>query len=36
MFKNDIKIDFEFVNLNAFNEIFSLNLKKSKKIFIFT
>ncbi len=33
MLKNDIEIDFEFVSLDAFDEILSLNLKKSRKIF---
>ena len=33
MLKNDIEVGFEFVSLDAFDEILSLNLKKSREIF---
>jgi len=36
MFKNNVKFDFEFVNICTFDEKLLLNLKKHKEINIFT
>ena len=33
MLKNDIEVDFEFVSLDAFDEILSLDLEEPREIF---
>jgi len=35
MFKNNVKIDFELISIDVFNEILLLNSKKRKEINIF-